>query len=238
MYRVELSWQGPNAAYGVWETAPKLISGDRVRKKNLEINKSAYKFRIRFVRGEGGVKGPYCRSESVLLPRDIPGAKPARTHTPPAPNAPPPPPASNTSSFRPGQTGSNYSAPKTTHAGTDHQSHGQNEKQSNFNKYDISSSSSSDENDEEAFVHPSELRATAIDPTSVELQWNLPGSAKNVGGVEISWHLMYAGSLEWELGDKVIQGNIVRKKNLVPGGQYKFRVRVVRSSGKLLICVL
>ena len=50
---VELSWAASTAPYGMWETSPKLVSGDRVRKKNLDVG-ALYKFRIRFAREEGG----------------------------------------------------------------------------------------------------------------------------------------------------------------------------------------
>ena len=43
-------------------------------------------------------------------------------------------------------------------------------------------------------------------------------------------------SMEWEIAAKQVYGDIVRKKNLVAGGHYKFRIRYVRESGKRPIC--
>ena len=80
------------------------------------------------------------------------------------------------------------------------------------------------------FLFINTLQATVIDPTTVELQWNVLEGLSLPLHVELSWSVRAAGAgssshLSWETAPKMVGGNRVRKKNLAPGSVCHFRLR-------------
>lgn len=81
---------------------------------------------------------------------------------------------------------------------------------------------------------PCGLFANPIENTIVELTWRLAKPAGSQGvpvdvssySIELTWRENSMGS-SWQSAKKLICGNVCRKKNLIPGVSYEFRLRAV-----------
>ena len=210
---VELSWNintdGSAASNKnlAWETAPKMVSGTRVRKKNLPPGGTC-RFRLRCglestpctAKGQCAInfkydfgkkalratdsRGPWCKAIKVNLPASL----------------------SSTSATEPkGWTKKTEYTVKSTPP-------------LQFSKI---------------LSRPCGLHATAIDPTTAELRWSLPSprNAKQKMYVELGWCCKASppgSGLQhdmWVTAPALVKGERVLKKNLVPGAMYHFRVR-------------
>ena len=86
---------------------------------------------------------------------------------------------------------------------------------------------------------PTGVCGVSIDTRTVEITW-AGGERETHGGgwgeikTELSWCLhgnrAGVGGAEWEVGNVLISGQRVRKKNLLPGRIYEFRVRFVTAA--------
>lgn len=82
---------------------------------------------------------------------------------------------------------------------------------------------------------PTGFKCTSIGSTVVELEWlktTMPLFNGRVvtSQVELSWRSTKAtrfGGADWEKASKLISVNILRKKNLIPGETYEFKIRNV-----------
>ena len=71
-----------------------------------------------------------------------------------------------------------------------------------------------------------------LDPeeSSVRIKWNKPPCyGANLQGYELQWK--HWGAMKWHTAGTLIQGTECRKKNLLPGRKYDFRVRALNHVG-------
>ena len=69
---------------------------------------------------------------------------------------------------------------------------------------------------------PSGLQCTSFTETVVDLQWS-----PLIGLVELNWRNCALGADNWRSANKLISGTKCRKKNLLAGAKYEFRIRTV-----------
>lgn len=69
---------------------------------------------------------------------------------------------------------------------------------------------------------PSGLQCTSFTDTVVDLQWT-----PVTGLVELNWRNCALGADNWRSANKLISGTKCRKKNLLAGAKYEFRLRAV-----------
>jgi hypothetical protein len=85
---------------------------------------------------------------------------------------------------------------------------------------------------------PTDLKCTSMGSTVAEIEWNIPPPIKLVGNsnpmsqvlsysTQLSWRNRNDGAQGWETAKTLIKGHICRKKNLMAGACYDFRVRLV-----------
>jgi hypothetical protein len=78
------------------------------------------------------------------------------------------------------------------------------------------------------FCRPYGLKCTSLGSSSVDIEWNIPIQApSDKMSFEVSWRNLALGTHSWESASKLIKTKQVRKKNLVVGASYEFRVRSV-----------